>query len=280
MKVTLTAFLSLAFVMPALAQAPVNDISVPSSQRRQDDSGSSARTYGAGYDPGTAVESAVSQPVIPVEPVVRSQSSAAYAGSTADSGGLYRQFQQLQEEVAALRGQVEEQAHEIQQLKQQRQETGSAPAASVASSDATSAATGADRPSSPQAAPATRSTSSEGRDEYEAAYAKLKTKDYDGAATSFKALANKYPNSEYAGNSWFWLGFIYQTKGDPDNAVKSFASLIERFPDHPKIDDAKFNLGKIYHQQGKNEKARALLKEVAGGSSKSAPLAKSYLETM
>ncbi|HQQ63327.1 MAG TPA: tetratricopeptide repeat protein [Pseudomonadales bacterium] len=278
MKVALTAFLSLAFVMPVLAQAPVNDISVPSSQRRSDDSGSSARTYGAGYDTGAAVDNAVSQPVTSNDSTARSQASAAYAGSPADSGSLYRQFQQLQEEVAALRGQVEEQAHEIQQLKQQRQEERPAspsPAAGSISPD-TPAGTAAEKPQ----VPAARVTSSEGRDEYEAAYAKLKTKDYDGAASGFKSLANKYPNSEYAGNSWFWLGFIYQTKGDLANSAKSFESLIERFPDHAKIDDAKFNLGKIYNQQGKAEKARTLLKEVAAGNSKSAPLAKSYLESM
>jgi tol-pal system protein YbgF len=281
MKVALTTFFSLAFIMPVFAQAPVNDISVPSTQRRSDDSGS-ARTYGASSDIGSAVESSTSQPVISNDaPPVRQQASPAYSGTGAESGGLYRQFQQLQEEVATLRGQVEEQAHEIQQLKQQRQEQPQtpppAPVAGSLSPDAT-AGTIAEKAAGQTAAP--RTTSSEGRDEYETAYSKLKMKDYDGAASGFKSLANKYPNSEYAGNSWFWLGFIYQTKGDLDNAAKSFASLIERFPDHAKIDDAKYNLGKIYHQQGKSEKARPLLKEVAAGNSKSASLAKTYLESM
>jgi tol-pal system protein YbgF len=120
----------------------------------------------------------------------------------------------------------------------------------------------------------------DGKEEYERAYGLLKAKDYSGASTAFKTFVGKYPDSDYAGNSWFWLGFVYQTQGDMDAAGQAFSSLIERFPAHSKVDDAKYNLGKIYHQQGKIEPARGLLKEVAAGSSKSAPLAKSYLETM
>ncbi|MBK8288796.1 MAG: tetratricopeptide repeat protein [Cellvibrionales bacterium] len=77
-----------------------------------------------------------------------------------------------------------------------------------------------------------------------------------------------------------WLGFVYQTQGDTNSAGAAFSSLIERFPSHSKTDDAKYNLGKIYNQQGKTDQARTLLKEVAAGNSKSAPLAKSYLESM
>ena len=290
MKVAVTAFLSLAFAIPVFAQAPVSDISAPSSQRRASvsggvavDDGAAAQTYGAGgYDTGTAVESSPRQAVTSDN----RGTSSSYAGAGAESGGLYRQFQQLQEEVASLRGQLEEQSHELQKLKQQQQDDfanldrrvsgGSSAGASSTASEGAGNAVASKATSSAQSSV----TNSEGRDDYESAYAKLKTKDYDGAASAFKALTNKYPNSEYAGNSWFWLGFIYQTKGDVDNAAKAFSSLIERFPDHAKTDDAKYNLGKIYHQQGKTEKARTLLKEVAAGSSKSAPLAKSYLQSM
>ena len=119
-----------------------------------------------------------------------------------------------------------------------------------------------------------------GKAEYEMAYGKLKAKDYDGAIAGFKSQIAQYPNSEYSGNSHFWLGFIYQTKGDSTTAAKSFSTLIDKFPSHAKTPDAKYNLGKIYHQQGNTAKAKELLKDVASGTSKSAPLAKSYLESL
>jgi tol-pal system protein YbgF len=205
-----------------------------------------------------------------------------------DAGSMFRQFQQLQDEVTALRGQLEEQGNELQKLKQQQQEdfanldrrisgggTASNTSSSVAAPVTSNTASASQTPAAGNVA-----GNSDGREEYEAAYSLLKAKDYSGASTAFKGFVSKYPQSEYAGNSWFWLGFVYQTQGDLDSAGKAFSSLIERFPNHSKVDDAKYNLGKIYNQQGKTDQARTLLKEVAAGSSKSAPLAKSYLESM
>jgi tol-pal system protein YbgF len=126
----------------------------------------------------------------------------------------------------------------------------------------------------------TSAMTNEGKAEYEIAYGKLKAKDYDGAIAGFKSEIAQYPNSEYSGNSHFWLGFIYQTKGDLTTAAKSFSTLIDKFPSHAKTPDAKYNLGKIYYQQGNTAKAKELLKDVASGTSKSAPLAKSYLESL
>lgn len=270
---------------PVWAQAPVSDVSTPSSQRRAPayddgyDTGS-ARTYGAGESTETAIEDRAREdrPVRAVE--TGSRASASSAGGT-DTLSLYRQLQQLQEEVASLRSQVEEQGYQLQKLKQQQSDdfasidrrlAGGAAPAGTATAEAGTATAG------PASSPA--GMTSEGKAEYEAAYTRLKGKDYDGAAAAFKSFVAKYPTSEYTGNSYFWLGFIYQTKGDLDNAGKSFATLIERFPSHSKTEDAKYNLGKIYHQQGQTDKARSLLKSVAAGSSKSAPLAKTYLESM
>ncbi len=259
-------------VLPVIAQAPVSDVSTP--QRRVEvsdgyDSGhevsSSARSYG---DSEARVGDA----------------NAVVSGS--ESGNLLRQLQQLQEEVGSLRGQLEEQAYEIQKLKQQQDDFASLDrrlggGSAAASTLPVSSGTNETSPTAPMSSgKPVDAGNNDGKDEYEAAYAKLKGKDYPGATDAFRAFVNKYPNSEYAGNSWFWLGFVYQTQGDIDSASKAFASLVERFPNHAKAEDAKYNLGKIYHQQGKIDQARTLLKEVAAGSSKSAPLAKSYLESM
>lgn len=244
------------FVVSAIAQAPVSDIST--SSRRA--------AVAEGYSAGTAARS-------------------VDTGVT-EGGSMFQQFQQLQQEVSTLRGQLEEQSYELQKLKQQHQDdfanldrrlAGGSVSTSSTATD--SSAQGTVSQSNANIANTTASNS-DGKEEYEAAYAKLKAKDYPGATSAFRAFVEKYPNSDYAGNSWFWLGFVYQTQGDAESAAKSFASLIERFPSHSKVDDAKYNLGKIYNQQGKAEQARTLLKEVAAGDSKSAPLAKSYLESM
>jgi tol-pal system protein YbgF len=148
------------------------------------------------------------------------------------------------------------------------------------SSGSASATANSGNSSMTAAAGTSATANNDGREEYDAAYNLLKEKEYDKASAAFQGVVNQYPNSNYAGSSLFWLGFVYQTQGDMDGSAKAFSSLVERFPTHSKADDAKYNLGKIYNQQGKTEQARRLLKEVAAGNSKSAPLAKSYLESM
>ncbi len=244
------------FVLSAAAQAPVSDVST--SQRR-------------------------------VEVVEGSAASNVDASGT-ESGAMFRQFQQLQQEVSTLRGQLEEQSYELQKLKQQHQEDfanidrrlsgGSASSSNTATASSTTVANNPASTGQSSASTGNTASNGDGREEYEAAYGLLKAKDYGGASSAFKSFVSKYPQSDYAGNSWFWLGFVYQTQGDMDSAGKAFSSLIDQFPRHSKVDDAKYNLGKIYNQQGKTDQARTLLKEVAAGSSKSAPLAKSYLESM
>lgn len=244
--------------VPCFAQAPVSDLSTSRPRVEVSESYEPATSYGATIE-------------------ARPTHSAASGGENAS---FFNQFQQLQEEVALLRGQLEEQGHEIRKLKEQLQGASSLAPAPV-SPDAGTPPPGASQqqvaaPAASRQAP----VNTDGRDEYESAYASLKAKDNPAAKTAFRALVDRYPNSEYAGNSLFWLGFIYQMEGDIDASANAFSSMIERFPGHAKADDARYNLGKLYHQQGKNEQARTLLQQVAGGSSKSAPLAKSYLETM
>lgn len=247
------------FVLSAFAQAPVSDVST--SQRR----------------------------VEVVEGYAADSTTSNSDASGTESGAMFRQFQQLQQEVSTLRGQLEEQSYELQKLKQQQQEdfanldrriSGGGSSSGNTATASTAVANNAASTSQSSATTGSVTSNGDGREEYEAAYALLKAKDYSGASAAFKTFVGKYPQSDYAGNSWFWLGFVYQTQGDMDSAAKAFSSLVEQFPRHSKVDDAKYNLGKIYNQQGKTDQARTLLKEVAAGSSKSAPLAKSYLESM
>lgn len=258
-------FVSLLSFGSAVSAAPAQVVDLGTPQPRAtvnnaDGSASSdgAQTYGTSQNVATS----------------NASSSVNASGATGD-GSLFLQVQQLRDEVANLRGQLEEQAHTLENLSRQQMEM------SQRSSGGETAGASTNGGSASAAMASSASTmNNDGKEEYDAAYNLLKDKEYDKASTAFQSIVSKYPNSNYAGNSLFWLGFVYQTKGDMDGSAKAFSSLIEKFPTHSKADDAKYNLGKIYNQQGKTEQARSLLKEVAAGNSKSAPLAKSYLESM
>lgn len=259
---------SLLTVASAAYAAPAQVVDLSTQQPRAE--------VNQGYESGSSTNAAQ---VYGTDQSAASSASGGVvsAGSEAGGGSLFLQVQQLRDEVANLRGQLEEQAHTIGNLSRQQLELEQRLSGGAATTSASSSAGAAAAATTTASAAA---TNNDGKEEYDAAYGLLKEKEYDKASAAFQNVVNQYPNSSYAGSSLFWLGFVHQTKGDMDGSAKAFSSLIEKFPTHSKADDAKYNLGKIYNQQGKTEQARSLLNEVAAGSSKSAPLAKSYLESM
>lgn len=270
LKAVVLGMSGLVFSGYALAQAPISDL----GQRYDSapvESYESAYPQSSGAYPAQNYDSDV---------------GSATAGGQASSGsaGVLNTVNQLQEEVANLRGQVEELTYQVERLKQQQMEdysrldqmiaAGGASAASAAASATDGAIDASQTPSAPRS-----NLTTDGKAEYEAAYALLKQKKFSEAEVGFNTLISTYPNSTYSGNANFWLGFIYQTRGDLTASEKAFKEVL-KFPNHNKQEDAKYNLGKVYHLQGKTDEARKLLTEVAAGSSNTASLAKAYLATM
>ena len=217
------------------------------------------------------------------------------------SAEIYVQLQQLQAEVQALRGLVEEQSYQIQQLSQKRledyidldrrigelqkssavttastntrvantvsttQSKVSAPAATRSASKITTTTTGSSnvRSNTPAAAtPSQPSNAREAKAAYQSAYQRIKQSDFALAKVELKAFIDSYPASVEVPKAHFWLGELYYVESDLKNSEAAFSSLLEGFPQHRKVPEAKFKLGKIYHQQGKTDKAKAMLNSV------------------
>ena len=210
--------------------------------------------------------------------------SGAYAGTGVSStpvsaqGELFMQLQQLQEDIARLRGQVEVQQNEIQRMKQEaldryqdldrRIGTG-APAqqpAPAADSSATGGAPGADMA---PAAPADQGTAgSEPADPakeklyYDAAFDLIKAKDFDKASQAFSAFLRKYPSSQYAGNAQYWLGEVNLAKGDLQGAGQAFAKVSQAYPKHPKVPDSLYKLADVERRLGHTDRVKPILQQV------------------
>ena len=261
LKAIVLGMSGLVFTASAMAQAPISDL----GQRYESapvENYESAYPQDSGAYPAQSYEPAAN---------VASQSASG-------SAGILNTVNQLQEEVANLRGQVEELTHQVERMKQQQLDDYARLDQMIAGGAGAPAAAGAIDASQTPAAPRA-ATSSDGKAEYDAAYALLKQKKFSEAEVGFNTLISTYPNSTYSGNANFWLGFIYQTRGDLVASEKAFKEVL-KFTGHNKQEDAKYNLGKVYHLQGKTEEARQLLNEVAAGSSNTASLAKAYLATM
>lgn len=204
---------------------------------------------------------------------------AAYAGGAATAapasaqGELFLQLQQLQEEVARLRGTLEEQQYEIQQLKQQSLERyqdldsrlssgAQAPApAQLPVAPAAGAQNGAPAAQAPAANAAPGDPAKE-KLFYDAAFDLIKAKDFAKADQAFSAFLRKYPTSQYAGNAQYWLGEVKLAQGDLQGAGRAFAQVSQGYPQHQKVADSLYKLADVEQRLGNAAKAKGILQQV------------------
>lgn len=203
---------------------------------------------------------------------------AAYAGGavtpapTSAQGELFLQLQQLQEEVARLRGTLEEQQYEIQRLKQESLEryqdldgrlssVGQAPAPAPVAPAANGSQAAA--PVAP-AAPANGAPGDPAKEKlfYDAAFDLIKAKDFAKADQAFSAFLRKYPTSQYAGNAQYWLGEVKLAQGDLQGAGRAFAQVSQGYPSHQKVADSLYKLADVEQRLGNPDKARGILQQV------------------
>lgn len=210
-------------------------------------------------------------------------SGGAYAGGGAAApssaqGMLFVQLQQMQEEIAQLRGMLEVQQNEIQRLKQEGLERYqdldsrlSAASSGRSVSQNSSAAGAVDTGGSPQASAGASAQGAANNDAgdpekerlyYDAAFDLIKAKDFDKASQAFSAFLRKYPNSPYAGNAQYWLGEVNLAKGDLQGAAQAFAKVSQAYPQHNKVPDSLYKLADVEVRLGNRDKANGMLRQV------------------
>lgn len=240
---------------------------------------------------------AVSQPAPPDSATLPGPAAPVAAGPLAAAGSagpqsgqnlgeLMYQLQLLQQEVMNLRGQVEEQGHQLRQLKQQSLEryldldkrlgAGVAtPAPDAGKAAAATATAVAAKPSVTEIPGETEA--------YRAAYGLVRSQQFDDSIAAFDAFLQTYPDGRYAANAHYWLGELYLviTPQDLEASRQAFTLLLREYPDNSKVPDALYKLGKVYFLKGNSTKSREYLERVIaefGDSDSSAvKLAKDFL---
>ncbi|MCW3148378.1 tol-pal system protein YbgF [Stutzerimonas stutzeri] len=213
--------------------------------------------------------------------VAAPESGGAYVGGGASApasaqGMLFQQLQQMQEEIAQLRGMLEEQQNQIQRLQQEGLERYqdldrrlSGGAAFGASANQNSTTAGAASTGGNSATPAGQAQASDQAGDpakeklyYDAAFDLIKSKDFDKASQAFGAFLRKYPNSQYAGNAQYWLGEVNLAKGDLQGAGQAFAKVSQLYPQHNKVPDSLYKLADVELRLGNRDKAQGILRQV------------------
>ena len=203
---------------------------------------------------------------------------------------------QLQQQIRGLQGQLEVQAHQIDQLKQAQKNIylqlenkspansaiNGAAAALTTATVATAATpknndgvsvkpnvtpTTAASKAAPAAAAGTTAVTATSTDDkqkaiYDGAYELITKQQYSDASVGMSNYLSQYPKGDYAANAHYWLGEIGLVGGDLNSAQTHFQAVVTQFPSSPKVSDAQLKLGYIYYQQGKWALARQTLESL------------------
>lgn len=177
--------------------------------------------------------------------------------------------QQLQDEVRALRGQVEEQGYRLKQMERQQLDRYRDLDRRIGSMQSTPGVAQPPVTGGQAAAPATQpqpqpvltqpDASPSDAKAYREAFALVRQRDFAKAAEAFTAFIKDYPQSARLANAHYWLGEIHLAEQKPELARESFVQVVTHFAGHRKAPDAAYKLGIVYDQLGDAKKSEEYL---------------------
>ncbi|MBR7888467.1 tol-pal system protein YbgF [Marinomonas sp. A79] len=235
-------------------------------------------------------------------PFALAESSAGLTPSAA--ADLLFQLETLQQEVQSLRGQLEEQGHELKLMKSSQRDRYidldkrisllmTAPPASSPQPTAivgspvpsepviqeTAAVVSSALPTSPLTPVTLQPPSEMSQKAYNDAYGLIRQRSFDDAEVSLAEFVKTYPNNSLTGNGYYWLGEVKLVQGKAREALTAFTTVIQRFPGHNKEPDSLYKLGTVSDQLGDTVKAKGYLQDVIRRfpDTKAAKLSSAYL---
>ena len=217
------------------------------------------------------------------------------AAATARNIDLVNTLQALQKEVQELRGQIEMQAHELDELKQQQlayyqdldaqlnheqnntapnnqaiapKQTSQPDTANNLSANNPPAVTHPEMEIQPmqvfaQATPnKIRLNPADEQISYLAAYDLVKQKNFSQATQAMQQFLTKYPQGGYSANAHYWLGELYLANKDYSEAISQFDTIIKNFKSSSKYAPSRLKLGYALAESGRIGEAKEQLTTV------------------
>lgn len=176
---------------------------------------------------------------------------------------ILQQLQQYEQEIAELRGQLEQVLYEMDQMKQAEREryldldtrinalASGANAPAPAGDEQPVASSEAVDPEADRAA-------------YMAAREKLLSSDFAAAGAALERYLADFPKGQFRPYAHFWLGEVYRGQSKPDKpaAMAQFRRVIEDFPDSTKVPSALYKLAVLEAESGDKARAKVTLNKV------------------
>lgn len=231
----------------------------------------------------------ISRQATPQANVLAASGSSSSVSAGAQGAQLFDQLESLQQEVQELRGIVEQQEYQIKRMREEQRDryldldrritllnkAGSKPVSvtpqkSAVKPQASSTTVQPTTASVPKSEPVTAAPVNPApvvdkaaeKKAYQAAFSLVRNKQYAQAVDAFTQQIKTYPDGNYTGNAYYWLGEVLLVESDQEQALTAFGSLLSHYPEHRKAPDAKYKQGKIYLQMGDKARAKELLQSV------------------
>lgn len=99
---------------------------------------------------------------------------------------------------------------------------------------------------------------------YDAALAYFKAGDYKNAGASFYDFTRRYPQSGLAASAQYWLGNTYYAQRDFKNAIAAQQVVVKNYSDSPKAPDALLNIASCYMELKDKAAAKKTLETLIG----------------
>lgn len=193
---------------------------------------------------------------------------------------LLAQIERLSAEITQLRGQVEVNGYQLEQVQQRQRDLYADTDARLRKLESSSVAT-----ATPSKTPPAETSAADPAAElqtYEAAHELFKAGKYPEAAAAFENLLAKHPDGKYAPNALYWLGYAQFSQKDYKAAIASQSKLIQTYPDHAKVPDAMYNIANCQIQLTDIAGAKQTLRDLLAKhpNSEVTPLAKKRLAVL
>lgn len=197
--------------------------------------------------------------------------TAAAAQRGGDAVYIEDRFNQLQQSLTNLTGQLEQLQNRNAKLQQQMEKMqadyeyrieqlekggGARPGGAAPRPGAQAAAPAA--PSTPTPTPGPVPAGATPEQLYDDSVKKLQDGDYAGAERGFKTFIQRSPQNKLAGNAQYWLGETYYARRDYNNALTAFAEGYKVYKTSPKGPDNLLKLGITMALMGRKPDACAV----------------------
>lgn len=190
---------------------------------------------------------------------------------------MQQQLDDMALEISELRGQLERNSYDMQQMLQRQRELFIE--LDRVRGEMKNTTTSSSQPTTDTDIAGTFSSNVDEQTAYQNAVDLiLKKRDYSGAIAAFQQFQKDYPDSNFASNAHYWLGQLYFAKKQDKEATQSFAAVLT-YSDSNKRADALVKLGDIAKRNNNTAQANKYYQQVVDEypTSASAKVAKENL---